>query len=207
MPFGGIVVNRLHTGPELNGGPPGELVEELGERLAGRVATSARELAALAERDAANVAHLRERLGDPPLLIVPERQDDVHDVEGLAHVRAHLWGERSATRVRQQERDEPVEVGRVDPARVVVRHHARRVAGGRRLVRRDDALLDVRRGHALQAGRQVRPENAVRVRRRERVAGAATLLAQTSRPLRTPAVSAAGAAGAVAASSPPPRRW
>jgi hypothetical protein len=23
---------------------------------------------------------------------VPERQDDVHDVEGLAHVREHLWG-------------------------------------------------------------------------------------------------------------------
>jgi anion-transporting ArsA/GET3 family ATPase len=92
LPFGGVVVNRLHTAPELNGELPDELVEELGERLAGRVATSARELAALAERDAANVEHLRERLGDPPLLIVPERQDDVHDVEGLAHVRAHLWG-------------------------------------------------------------------------------------------------------------------
>ncbi|HTE61864.1 MAG TPA: ArsA-related P-loop ATPase [Solirubrobacteraceae bacterium] len=94
MPFGGVVVNRLHTAPELNGEPPPDLVAELGERLAGRVATSARELAALAERDAANVAHLRERLGDPPLVIVPERQDDVHDVAGLAHVRAHLWGEQ-----------------------------------------------------------------------------------------------------------------
>jgi anion-transporting ArsA/GET3 family ATPase len=92
MPFGGVVVNRLHTAPELNGELPGELVTELGARLAARVATSARELAALAERDAANVAHLRERLGDPPLLVVPERQDDIHDVEGLAHVRAHLWG-------------------------------------------------------------------------------------------------------------------
>jgi anion-transporting ArsA/GET3 family ATPase len=92
MPFGGIVVNRLHSAPELDGELPEELVEELGERLAGRVATSARELAALAARDAANVEHLRERLGDPPLLVVPERQDDVHDVEGLAHVRAHLWG-------------------------------------------------------------------------------------------------------------------
>ena len=46
----------------------------------------------LAARDAANIVHLRDRLGDPPLVIVPERQDDVHDVEGLAHVRAHLWG-------------------------------------------------------------------------------------------------------------------
>jgi anion-transporting ArsA/GET3 family ATPase len=94
MPFGGVVVNRLHAPPECNGELPEELVEELGERLAGRVAMSARELAALAERDAANVADLRERLDDPPLLVVPERQDDVHDVEGLAHVRAHLWGEQ-----------------------------------------------------------------------------------------------------------------
>jgi len=54
---------------------------------------SAEELAALAESDATAVERLREQLGDPPLLIVPERpDDDVHDVEGLAHVRAHLWG-------------------------------------------------------------------------------------------------------------------
>ena len=92
MPFGGLVVNRVHAAPELDGELPGELVEELGETLAGRVATSARELAALAARDERNIAHLRERLGDPPLLVVPERQDDVHDVEGLAHVREHLWG-------------------------------------------------------------------------------------------------------------------
>jgi anion-transporting ArsA/GET3 family ATPase len=92
MPFGGLVVNRIHTAPELNGELPVGLAEELGDALAGRVATSARELAALAARDERNIADLRERLGDPPLVRVPERDDDVHDVEGLAHVRAHLWG-------------------------------------------------------------------------------------------------------------------
>jgi anion-transporting ArsA/GET3 family ATPase len=92
MPFGGLVVNRVHAAPEIDGELPGALVDELGQALAGRVATSARELASLAARDELNIAHLRERLGDPPLVIVPERQDDVHDVEGLAHVRAHLWG-------------------------------------------------------------------------------------------------------------------
>jgi anion-transporting ArsA/GET3 family ATPase len=92
MPFGGLVVNRMHTAPDVDGGLPEELVDELGEALAERVATSARELAALAARDERNVAHLRTRLGDPPVIIVPEQQDDVHDVEGLAHVRAHLWG-------------------------------------------------------------------------------------------------------------------
>jgi anion-transporting ArsA/GET3 family ATPase len=98
MPFGGLVVNRVHAAPELDGELPEELVEELGETLAGRVATSARELAALAARDERNIAHLRDRLGDPPLVIVPERQDDVHDVEGLAHVREHLWGVSPAPR-------------------------------------------------------------------------------------------------------------
>jgi anion-transporting ArsA/GET3 family ATPase len=98
MPFGGLVVNRVHLAPELNGELPDELVEELGEALAGRVATSARELAALAARDERNIADLRERLSDPPLLIVPERQDDIHDVEGLAHVREHLWGVSPARR-------------------------------------------------------------------------------------------------------------
>ena len=92
LPFGGLVVNRMHTAPATDGALPDALVQELGGTLAARVATSAHELAALAGRDEANVAHLRERLGDPPLIIVPERQDDVHDVEGLAHVRAHLWG-------------------------------------------------------------------------------------------------------------------
>jgi anion-transporting ArsA/GET3 family ATPase len=92
MLFGGLVVNRMHTAPDVDGALPEELVDELGEALAERVATSARELAALAARDERNVAHLRRRLDDPPVIIVPERQDDVHDVEGLAHVRAHLWG-------------------------------------------------------------------------------------------------------------------
>jgi len=93
MPFGGVVVNRLQVAPPaLDGALPAELAPALGDALAGRVATAAHDLAALAARDAANVAHLRARLGDPPLVVVPEGQDDVHDVAGLAHVRAHLWG-------------------------------------------------------------------------------------------------------------------
>ena len=57
MPFGGLVVNRLHEAPAVDGDLPDALAEELGDALAGRVATSARELAALAARDAANVEH------------------------------------------------------------------------------------------------------------------------------------------------------
>ena len=93
MPFGGLVVNRMHSAPAVDGDAPAGLSAELGDALAARVTTSARELAALAVRDAANVARLRSALGDPPLVVVPERQDDVHDVDGLAYVRAHLWGD------------------------------------------------------------------------------------------------------------------
>jgi anion-transporting ArsA/GET3 family ATPase len=92
LPFGGLVVNRLHLPPEVDGALPAALAEELGADLAGRVAVAAREMTALAEHDAANVERLRARLGDPPTIVVPELEDDVHDVEGLARVRAHLFG-------------------------------------------------------------------------------------------------------------------
>jgi hypothetical protein len=55
------------------------------------VATAAHELAALAEREAAYVEHLRSELGDPPTIVVPELDGDVHDVEGLALMREHLF--------------------------------------------------------------------------------------------------------------------
>jgi anion-transporting ArsA/GET3 family ATPase len=95
LPFGGLVVNRLHRAPELDGPLPERLTDELGDDLAGRVATAAHDLAALARRDAANLEHLRARLGDPPTIIVPEFEDDVHDVEGLALVREHLFADGS----------------------------------------------------------------------------------------------------------------
>ena len=93
MPFGGLVVNRLR---EAEGEPaPGErrLGDLLDDELARKVRRSANELAALAERDAANVAGLRAALGDPPTVIVPQLPDDVHDVEGLAAVRRYLFAE------------------------------------------------------------------------------------------------------------------
>jgi anion-transporting ArsA/GET3 family ATPase len=89
MPFGGLVVNRLHVAAEANGSPG--LEAELGEELAARVATAVEELAALAEREAASLEHLRTRLGDPPTIVVPELEGDIHDVEGLALVRGHLF--------------------------------------------------------------------------------------------------------------------
>jgi anion-transporting ArsA/GET3 family ATPase len=89
MPFGGLVVNRLHVATDANGSP--DLEAELGEDLAARVTTAAEEVAALAEREAASLERLRTRLGDPPMIVVPELEGDIHDVEGLALMRGHLF--------------------------------------------------------------------------------------------------------------------
>ena len=91
MPFGGLVVNRVHAAPELNGELPPSLAKELGADLAERVDRSARELAALAESDEAGVDRLLDALGDPPAIVIPELDDDVHDVHGLVLVREHLF--------------------------------------------------------------------------------------------------------------------
>jgi anion-transporting ArsA/GET3 family ATPase len=87
MPFGGLVVNRVHRAPAV------AVPASLGPALGARVEETARELHALARRDAFNIARLRRELGDPPALEVPELGGDVHDVEGLALVRRHLFGE------------------------------------------------------------------------------------------------------------------
>ncbi len=85
MPFGGLVVNRVHTAPD------GDIPDGLDEELARRVSHAAHELSALAEREAVSLERLRTRLGDPPTIIVPELDGDVHDVEGLARMRGHLF--------------------------------------------------------------------------------------------------------------------
>jgi anion-transporting ArsA/GET3 family ATPase len=89
MPFGGLVVNRVHQPPDDD--LPEPVAAELGPALAERVSAATAQLGALAARDAANVAHLRSELNDPPTLVVPELEDDVHDLDGLAAVRAHLF--------------------------------------------------------------------------------------------------------------------
>lgn len=93
LPFGGLVVNRARLDP------PGELDDgdaaELGEELAERVRIAAADMAVIAERDAAGLAHLTKSLSKPPTVIVPQLPDDVHDIEGLALVARHLFADAS----------------------------------------------------------------------------------------------------------------
>jgi anion-transporting ArsA/GET3 family ATPase len=97
LPFGGLVVNRVRPPLPDGGVPEGELAadlaEVLGSDLARRVARTAQEAAVLAQRDAAGLARLRLALGEPPIVAVPQFPGDVHDLEGLAHVCEHLFGD------------------------------------------------------------------------------------------------------------------
>jgi hypothetical protein len=55
---------------------------------------------ALAQRDERNIARLARELGDPPLLLVPQLDDDVHDLEGLQRIRHYLFAsERERARL------------------------------------------------------------------------------------------------------------
>lgn len=97
MPFGGLIVNRVHTLPE--GLEPGgadeiatELADALGDKLAGKVAATVQDAELLAERDAAAIARLGREVDDPDPVVIPELDDDVHDVDGLALVHTHLSG-------------------------------------------------------------------------------------------------------------------
>jgi anion-transporting ArsA/GET3 family ATPase len=77
MPFGGLVVNRVHM---LNGGG-----------LAAKVVRAHAEERALAERDAAAIERLRTETGDESPVVVPQLGGDVHDIDGLVLVHAHLF--------------------------------------------------------------------------------------------------------------------
>ncbi|HEU4658741.1 MAG TPA: ArsA-related P-loop ATPase [Capillimicrobium sp.] len=96
MPFGGLIVNRVTPDDGL-GAEPGDVVAELaprlGDELAAKVAAAYADARVLAERDAANVRRLRAEVGDDDPLLIPQLGGDVHDVDGLVRVHAHLFGE------------------------------------------------------------------------------------------------------------------
>jgi hypothetical protein len=92
MPFGGLVVNRVRL--QGDAAVPPRLRDELGEDLAERVAAAAGELGRLAARDRASIAHLRDALADPPTIVVPQLDGEVHDVDGLVRVMEHLFDEQ-----------------------------------------------------------------------------------------------------------------
>lgn len=95
MPFGGLIVNRVHL-DGLGGHTLGEvkalLAPELGERLAERVASNLADFDVLVRRDEETIAHLRGALDDRRPILIPHLDEDVHDVDSLVKIAAHLVG-------------------------------------------------------------------------------------------------------------------
>jgi anion-transporting ArsA/GET3 family ATPase len=94
MPFGGVVVNRVHhdlLGEAEVEDVSTELAAQLGDKLADRVADNFRDYHVLARRDTHNIERLGSQLRDDRLLLVPYLDEDVHDIEGLARLNRYLF--------------------------------------------------------------------------------------------------------------------
>ena len=96
LPFGGVIVNKVHypaeelrdKGADLEAA----LVEKLGDAdLAARVAENFADYQALAERDARNIKRLARELRTRGVIRVPILDEDVHDLAGLAEINRYLF--------------------------------------------------------------------------------------------------------------------
>jgi anion-transporting ArsA/GET3 family ATPase len=94
MPFGGLIVNRVHSLDGTAAADPdvttAELTEALGPKLAAKVARNLADFQLLAARDAASIERLKGAVGDERPVLVPQLDGDVHDVDGLVRIQAHL---------------------------------------------------------------------------------------------------------------------
>ena len=90
LPFAGVVVNRMHD--PLPGDGAGDLDERLGPELAAKVAHNLEDFRTLAERDRANLRGLSSRLGRKPMVQVPDLDQEVNDLAGLALMNDYLFG-------------------------------------------------------------------------------------------------------------------
>jgi anion-transporting ArsA/GET3 family ATPase len=98
LPFAGVVVNRVHH-DLLGDRAPREvrrsLARVLPPGLAVRVAENFRDYHVLARRDDHNLARLASHLGERRLLLVPQLDDDVHDVDGLLRIHRYLFASQA----------------------------------------------------------------------------------------------------------------
>jgi anion-transporting ArsA/GET3 family ATPase len=101
LPFAGVIVNRVHH-DLLGDREPADLADALREmlapELAARVADNFRDYHVLARRDDRNIARLADEVDGRPLLLVPQLDDDIHDVEGLLRVRRYLFASAAERR-------------------------------------------------------------------------------------------------------------
>ena len=89
-----MVVNRVHHDLLGNRAPREvrrSLARVLSPGLAVRVTENFRDYHVLAQRDDHNLARLAGQLDESRLLLVPQLDDDVHDVAGLLRIHRYLF--------------------------------------------------------------------------------------------------------------------
>jgi anion-transporting ArsA/GET3 family ATPase len=90
-----VIVNRVHL-DGLGGHSAQEvgelLADDLGERMARRVAANLADFDVFVRRDRATVARLSHQLREPEPILVPHLDAEVQDLLGLAHIAEHLLG-------------------------------------------------------------------------------------------------------------------
>ena len=98
LPFAGVVVNRVHhdlLGDRAPRDVRRSLARVLPPGLAMRVAENFRDYHVLARRDDHNLARLTSQLDERRLLLVPQLDDDVHDVDGLLRIHRYLFASQT----------------------------------------------------------------------------------------------------------------
>ena len=102
LPFGGVIVNKVHYGWDLPD-DPGALTDELAEALsdpdlADGVVANLADYAALSARDRHNVEHLAAEIRTRAVIQVPYLDEDVHDLTGLMEINRYLFASGSEER-------------------------------------------------------------------------------------------------------------
>ena len=95
LPFGGVIVNKVHYESELpdyGDGFAAELAEALGDDdLARRVLMNFDDYRALAARDRRNIKRLTAEMRARAVIQVPYLDTDVHDLSGLMQINQYLF--------------------------------------------------------------------------------------------------------------------
>ena len=90
MPFGAVIVNRVHV-EEPDAEVETDLAESLGPELAEKVAANFEDFHTLAMRDRESIERLAGDVGERPLIIVPYLDEDIHDLTGIEAMNDHLF--------------------------------------------------------------------------------------------------------------------
>jgi anion-transporting ArsA/GET3 family ATPase len=96
LPFGGVIVNKVHFESEFHVPPDGDAAEELAAAvedrdLADRAAATLEDYRALAARDRRNIERLTAEMRARRVIQVPYLDQDVHDLAGLMEINRYLF--------------------------------------------------------------------------------------------------------------------